>query len=285
MFYSEDHQNAFEAARKLTQTGTSLHGLCGAKTRNGGYCRQLPLAGHNRCLRHAGPKAANEFRERQRRDMERGKISFREFDLAERRRAANRLHDQWKKNPWLPGKTIDLAEHEPAFLDDVRHWAGAIEQLPPGVADWLRWRYRRLQLNRVNHDRWIETLRSELPRRVGDAGPRPGQPRRGEASVMQSRIWGTDQPTRKRSRPDQSRRTDPANLSLPKSTNRPMPAPVRIAEIVKSSAATLSPLIKLCASEDERSNLVAALVEYVSEPNSQTARRRWLDWMAVLRAR
>lgn len=283
-FYNAEHMAAFERAREHTQIGGPSTPACGAKTRSGGVCRQLPLAGRRRCIRHAGPKAAREFRVSQRQDMERGKISFEQFDAAERRRAANRLHDNWKKDAWQPGGTIELGEYEAAFVDDVRHWAGSLEEMPPAILDWLRWRYRRLQVDRSQAEKWIEVLQSELQQRVRDAGPRPQRPITSE-NLGNIQTWHAKGWTYKRSKADVVPDTPVQGLSLPKLTNACVATPKRIADIVKGSSAVLKPLLAMCATEDERDTLVATLVDYVDRPWDGSARRRWSEAVRALGAR
>lgn len=45
----------------------------------------------NRCLRHAGPKAARAYQQRQFDDMRAGKISYAEFARSAAKRAARQL--------------------------------------------------------------------------------------------------------------------------------------------------------------------------------------------------
>ncbi len=97
-------------------------------------------------------------------------MSAEEWNRAEARRAANRLGDQWKKKPWLPGSTIDLGELECAFRDALGGLD--VETLPPALVDWLRWRCRRTQIDRQNGAAWRKALAQGLPRRVAEAGPR-----------------------------------------------------------------------------------------------------------------
>lgn len=133
-FNDETHQTSFEEGRALARRGGPLAPVCGAKTRDGGHCRHAPLVGGARCLRHAGPKAARQYRERQHEAMRAGKISYAEFARSEAKRGANRLRDQWKKDPWVPGSTIDLGEHEMAFQGELQHWNGSC-LLAPAILD------------------------------------------------------------------------------------------------------------------------------------------------------
>src|SRR4051794_33000312 len=113
-FIDASHQAAFESARDQHRRGGGLAKCCGAKTRNGGSCMLPPLEGQTRCLRHAGPNGARRYRDRQLQELAAGHLDPAVFAKAERRRAVNRLKYLWKKNPWVPGATIDLGIHEKA---------------------------------------------------------------------------------------------------------------------------------------------------------------------------
>lgn len=203
-FVDYEHQARFEEGRAEYRRGGPMAPLCGATSRVGGLCRHAPLEGHNRCLRHAGPKAARAHRQRQFEAMQAGKISYAEFAKAEAKRAANRLRDQWKKNPWISGSTVDLGEHEMPFQGDMQHWVGADRAIPPAVMDWLRWRYRRFQIDRSKNEDWATLLRDELPRRLRDAGAAP--PGWSEAAG-EVPAWGLGdkQPSYKRTKVDATR--------------------------------------------------------------------------------
>jgi hypothetical protein len=59
-FASDAHEEAFRQAGAAHLRGAATPGVCGARTRSGRLCQQPPLReGAGRCLRHAGPKAAN----------------------------------------------------------------------------------------------------------------------------------------------------------------------------------------------------------------------------------
>ena len=173
---------------------------------------------------------------------------------------------------------------------------GDIEEIPPRVQDWLRWRYRRLQLDRKDDDAWVAVLRSELPGRVQDADPRPertldeGGSRGRSGGGVAHLQWSArgERPSYKRSKPDVVRRRDTVDTDLPKRTKRRLasaPDATRVAEIVRASSEVLRPLLPACTGEDERSALVAALVAYVDQPANSQARQRWLETVWALRAR
>jgi hypothetical protein len=285
-FQNEAHQARFEAGRALTGRGGAMALHCGARTRRGGTCQHAPLVGHARCLRHAGPKAARAYRQRQYDEMRAGKISYAEFARSEAKRAANRLRDQWKKDPWVHGRTIDLLEHELAFQSELLHWNGS-RRLAPAILDWLRWKFRRLQIDRAQDAAWALLLRDELPRRVRNAGDPPEGwtecPTAGPAA------WeaGATPVHGKRARGDAPRRRKtPEAPVLPAPSNRAGHDPAEVAKIVSDCRDVLVPLLALCASGDERSALAAALVNYVSSPpGDPKPRKAWQAAMAALRSR
>ncbi|RYE49810.1 MAG: hypothetical protein EOP24_00795 [Hyphomicrobiales bacterium] len=284
-FRDEQHEARFAEGRAIFRRGGTFAPLCGARTRNNGACRQAPLAGHRRCLRHAGPKAARAYRQRQFDEMQAGKISYAEFARSEAKRAANRLRDQWKKDPWLHGRTIDLGEHEMAFQGELLHWNGS-RSLAPAILDWLRWKFRRLQIDRAQNEAWALLLRDELPRRVRDAGEPPfgwseqqsvgpATWKAGQAPVSGKRVRRDD----RRQKREADRRALPA---LSKSENFD---PLEVARIVSSAMDVLRPHLALCRTDDERDSLVAALVNYSREPQSTARREEWTKLLRVLRER
>lgn len=257
--------------------------MCGARTRNGGNCRHAPLFGHTRCLRHAGPKAARAYRQRQFEDMQAGKISYAEFARSEAKRAANRLRDQWKKNPWVHGSTIDLGEYETAFQEELLQWNGS-RQLAPAILDWLRWRFRRLHIDRAHAKEWAGLLRDELPRRVRNAGAPPdglaGQP-------VAAATWTvSDAPVvGKRRKLDSKQRKARVGPCMTGPTTMGDFDAVEFAQIVKDSGPGLTGLLDRCHDEVERDQVLVALVCYVRSPGPGPAQRRWQRIVRLLHAR
>jgi hypothetical protein len=169
-FKSDAQRKNFLAAAKMHQRGGPLSSICGARTRTGAVCTQVPInEGKGRCQRHCGPDAARARRETQLRQMQTGKTSPEAFARAEARRARNRLTNGWKKNPSLPGRTIDLGASEGAFLDAVRALGADVDALLPAVRDWLAWRFQRTQLDRKADAAWKRAVRVDLPKRIADA--------------------------------------------------------------------------------------------------------------------
>lgn len=163
-FKSETQRERFFEAAKPYIRGGHLARTCGAKLRTGGVCTQLALAGEARCLRHGGPDATRRFRERQKAGLENGSVSPEEWARAEARRARNALTWAWRKDPRLPGRTIDLGPDEVSFVASAADMGVDVDALYPAVADWLRWRWRRYQKDRLDAARWAKVVREELPR-------------------------------------------------------------------------------------------------------------------------
>ena len=163
-FNSETQRERFVDAATLYVRGGPLARTCGAKLRTGGVCSQLALAGEARCLRHGGPDAALRHRQRQMAGLKTGRVSPDEWQRAEARRARNAVTYAWKRDPRLPGQTIDLAADEDAFLGDARALGVDADALYPALGDWLRWRWRRHAKDRPNEGAWQRAVRQELPR-------------------------------------------------------------------------------------------------------------------------
>lgn len=161
---SETQRDRFLNAAKSYVRGGPLARTCGAKLRTGGVCEQLALAGEARCLRHGGPGAARRYRERQRAGLETGSVSADEWVRAEAKRARNALTWAWRKDPRLPGRTIDLGPDEAFFAASAADLGVDVDGLYPALADWLRWRWRRHQKDRLDAARWHKVVREELPR-------------------------------------------------------------------------------------------------------------------------
>ena len=168
-FKSASQRENFLEASALHQRGGPLAATCGARCKTGRTCTQVPITGSVRCLRHAGPDAAPVHRQNQLAGLRTGRVSPAEFARAEARRARNRLVHGWTRNPSLPGQTIDLGQHEARFQTAL----GALGVDPgtvlPALADWLRWRFQRLQIDRPSDGAWTRAALADLPRRKADA--------------------------------------------------------------------------------------------------------------------
>lgn len=275
----------------MFRRGGPLAPTCGTRTRNGGACANPPIKeGKGRCLSHCGPKAANAFRERQKRRFEAGQVSAEEWNRAEARRAANRLGDAWKKDPWTPGRTIDLGEHEVPFVEAL----GGIDvaTLAPAVADWLRWKYQRLQIDTRNDAAWMKVRLHKLPARSQDAGERPeAAVRRAAESNGSQGVW---QPSRnsfaapsRRGLPDQPRGHKPLRRGAISRAGRPLVRPASMDEqkelldLYREHAAVLRPIMEMTTGESKRWAVVRALRAHLDDPQDAAAHQRWL---ALVRA-
>src|SRR5205085_6563580 len=69
----------------------------------------------------------------------------------------------WRSDPWIDGNTIDLGDHEAPFQVAVGR---QIDRQPPALVDWLRWQFKRWQLDDQNAGRWWQTLHHRLPEKV-----------------------------------------------------------------------------------------------------------------------
>ena len=288
-FYSEQQERNFREANERVRLGGADAPECGARTRTGALCRALPLTGSARCIRHCGPKAAREFRERQWRDYRKGRLSHAVWTRAEARRAANRLRERWKKNPWHPGATINLGEYEHRFRLESGIGSRPADALPAAVLDFLRWKYRRLQIDRKRDAAWMGVLRDEFPRRLAAAGPCPPDMvalhERGLASV--EALWRADEPATFSKR---------GNADVPKAPKRTKLGPSLRKTRVKDNSEdedavtrfiheyreALAPHFERCRTDDERLAVVAAMRAYVANPDGRIVRERWLHTIRVL---
>lgn len=186
-FHSSQHRLAFEQGRERFQRGGPCAEACGARTRAGSPCLDVPLGdGGGRCLRHAGPKAARAYRERQLAQMQTGALAPDAFARAEARRARNALLDAWKKNPAVPGATIDLGPDEADFGAAAGRLGVNVAALYPAVADWLRWRWQRHGIDCPSEATWLRAVREVLPRKITAA----------DAAMVWVRLGAHDKRTR-----------------------------------------------------------------------------------------
>lgn len=287
-FYSPEHEARFHEAAKRMARGGADSEICGARTRTGGVCRQPRLRGGKRCLRHGGPHAARAHRERQLHDLALGRIRFEAFSRAEAKRAVNRLRWEWKKNPWQPGQTIDLGAFEERFrIESGIARLGAGVRVPPAVLDWLRWRFRRLQIDRKRDEEWLRVLREDYPRRVRDAGPPPSMGTAPHINAPEP-LWRAE---RVGVRSKRQRRDAPRAVPEPptrKLRERPVPDDIdenALALMAAEHRDTLAPLLDKCRSEKEQRTVILALREYLAAPTDSGAGARWRDAVTELWSR
>lgn len=285
-FQSPEQEANFYEARKDYIFGQSHLPICGARSRNGGQCRNPSLQGHARCLQHAGPKASNERHERLKEAFFDGKLSWSAWQAHEARRARNRLRWAWKRNPWHHGQTLDLGPLEDSLAGVLRARGHNPLALPPAVLDWLRWRYRRLQVDRNADQKWFETLALTLPERLRHAGAMPPgwEPDLSGTGAVPGleRIGGvmTAKPSSKRTildkpkAPAEGRRK---KISLGRKRLRPVPNDelAFVQKVAMENRVALASLYEKCSGQHERAAVLAALVALAREPDNPALQKAW----------
>lgn len=291
-FASQEHESLFHERGEPYRMGSPGARTCGARLKTGAACPNPAIkeSKQGRCLSHCGPHAARAYRVRQKRRFETGSVSAEEWNRAEARRAANRLGDQWKKNPWLPGSTIDLGEHEYAFRDALGDLDAAT--LPPAAVDWLRWRYRRTQIDRQDGAAWHKALAQDMPRRVADAGPRPSDAGgRDSKPDTKPRTWHVDASERGSA----SKRTLPDKPKAPKArrgkgfgrAGRPRTQPASedelavLAQVYRENAGLLEPIMAGITDQAKQLAVLRTLRDYLARPTDAEVCKRWLALVAA----
>ena len=294
-FQNDAHREKFFSRRDLRRFGGRDAEVCGANTKTGKTCENVPVKGGNgRCLLHCGPKLARAVRDRQLADLKAGRITPAEWQVFEGRRIRNRLQNTWKKSPWFPGQTINLGEHEITFRAHCEELTVRPEYLAPAVLDWLRWRFRRLQVDRRDDVKWSHTVRVELPERVHKAGPMPeGWMPRAEFAASEEAMHRVESTVviYKRQRPDHvarkakiavQRRLRPGR---PPSAKRVLSDIEELAGLFHEHRATLGPLFAMCRGQEEQRDLLAALREFKERPEDRAAQFRWFGLVNGLSSR
>ena len=282
MFVNDTHKETFEARRAEHRRGGALQKICGARTRGGRLCHHAPLRGFRRCNRHGGPLAYKAVKERQLQALARGALTWEQFEVYERRRMVNRLQSQWKRNPWLPGRTIDLGEHEAAFQTQIQ-LAARITDIPPSLLDWLRWKYRRLQIDRHQNEKWLEVVRNELPKRLNAiASVRDKEivdPHADSAHVLNGQWLVADLPTAasKRNlpnRPAKPRAAKAPQLPKVRRTSADYDADFRVNARFENRS-LLAELFEHHPAPDQQEAILAALLARLASPDDTAAARQW----------
>jgi len=296
---NEEHAAALAAARVLVQRGGPAAAVCDARTRTGAACQQPPVReGKGRCLGHAGPHAARLYRERQRKAFMSGRISAEVWNRAEARRQVNRQGWAWKKNPWLPGRTIGLGAAEVDLRDDLAGHGLDVDALAPAVADWLRWRYRRTQIDRRDDGAWLRAIMDTLPERIAKAGACPARtaaeeagrrPKRGvDTTHWRPLPWAADMDgakpsaASKRALPDMPRA--PCVLrgkgylrpGRPRTQAAGRDELAALMEVYRANVGLAAPMLVQCATDGDRLAVLRALREFIGKPDDRRAREAWL---------
>lgn len=248
---------------------------CGAPTRHGQDCRAPVARAGLRCAHHAGPTAGQRRRQRRLACDAPPALLHRRLVRA----ATSRLSSLWRKEPWTPGLTLDLGEHESAFRDALAAAGTPITALPYATADWARWKFRRAFLDgRRVPDIWRDAL-AALPARVAKAGPPPAGWTWTEPEAPGGLAYTV--PTRL---PAGSKRrlTDPA-----RAPRAAAPLPALAAEDTERAAAALrdhgdalAPALALAQSDDARLRLALAFAHLGAGEIDHAA---WLDALEAAR--
>jgi len=215
---------------------------------------------------------------------------------SEGKRAANRLREQWKKNPWVPGATIDLSEHEGEFQQQVGMKVRS--PVPPGVLDWLRWKYRRLQIDQKRDREWLQVLHHDLPVRVSAAGPAPeAMAAEEENFAAVPTVWRVSDAEQfsKRERADQPKAPARIKMRSLRGPGRPRKKSKEgpdldtqerndFAMFVHQYREILIPLFAQTR-DTEHMNIVYALRAFVADPNDRGTREQWFRIASLLTAR
>lgn len=287
-FHSDEQRANFFAAGESVRRGAPNARICGARTKGGGVCRQTPLKGAARCLRHAGPYHARLHRQRQLKAFAQGKLSLEDFERFETRRAVNALRSAWRRDPWTPGETIDLGEHEDRFQLESG-LASLSVPIAPAVLDWLRWRYRRLQIDRRRDSEWARVVREDYPRRLRDAGSPPPEFDPGAVGSVKPR-WSAvpPRPRSKRLRDDQPHApplTGQPQAMQPSPFDEVEVSDEQLARVAYDQRDVLAPLLGLCAGTREQRILIRELAIYLDRPTDLAAMRSWTAMVSTLRER
>jgi len=287
-FNSDEQRANFLAASERVRLGGSDAKICGARTKTGGVCRQAALKGGTRCLRHAGPHHARLHRQRQLKAFARGTLPREDFERFETRRAVNALRSAWRRDPWTPGETIDLGEHEDRFRLESG-LAALSRPIAPAVLDWLRWRYRRLQIDRRRDSEWARVVSEDYPHRLRDAGSPPPEFDPGAVGAVRPR-WAAEPPLSRSKRlrddrPHAPPRTGQHQAMQPSPFDEIEVSESQLAQVAYEQRDVLAPLMGLCTGTREQRLLIRELAIYLDRPTDLAAMRRWTAMVSTLRER
>ncbi|PWG17949.1 hypothetical protein DFK10_04380 [Salibaculum griseiflavum] len=193
----------------------------------------------------------------------------------------------------MPGTTIDLQEHEESLRADLiaRGVPDDLRGLAPAIADWLRWRFRRLQVDRTDVARWERVLSHDLPLRVKNAGPPPAShklemevPGGGPAGGC---LWtpgdhaGTafskrQQPDRPKA-PPKARGKGYLRPGRPRTRTADVDEMADLMAVYRSCRETVAPMMERCRTSGDQVALLRALRDVVRQPADRAAQGRWLE--------
>ena len=270
------HAAAFAAGRERYWRAGGAPRCC-APTRAGTPCQKPVKAAGLRCVFHSG-RGAGRSRRARRLDPEQSTPE--QIARAVRRAALNRLSCQWRKDPWAPGLTLDLGDHEDAFRAALAAAGWPVERVPYAVADWARWKWRRAFLDgRQVPDIWRLAL-ALLPARLAKAGPPPAGWAWSEPAAPGGMAYTL--PVRlpvgsKRRLPDPVREPRPATPPAALSAGDEARAVIAL----RDHADTLAPALALAPDEDARLRLALAFARLGA---GEINHLDWLDALAAVRA-
>lgn len=163
----QQRANFIAASRRFWFSRGGDYRRCGALTKAGGSCQRVAIRDAERCPVHAR-------RSRPLDQSQQGQpLTVQEIAKRVRRQATNRLRAAWRRDPWMPGATIAFgADIEHGFREALAYAGQDADAMPPSAADWARWKYRLLVLDRDLPDAWATAL-GQLRQRIRAAGPPP----------------------------------------------------------------------------------------------------------------
>jgi hypothetical protein len=162
--------------------------------------------------------------------------------------------------------------------------------LAPAVADWLRWRYQRLQIDTRNDVAWMEVRLTKLPARQERAGERLLVAAEAESSDTASHaIWrpknAPNAAPSRRSFADRPRATKPVPIRNKACVGRPQSRPVdtdeqeALLELYRDHADVLRPIMQMTKGEAAQWAVLRTLRGYLDAPQDSGAHQRWIAFV------
>jgi hypothetical protein len=248
------------------------------------------VKGFDRCRHHIGGADAKRFRQLKQKRFEQGKLTPQQMRNYAARRARNRLNAIWRRDPWVPGQTIDLGEHEADFRLELAYSGCDISELAPALADKARWKWRRFRLDGQSADKWHEFVSRDLPQQITKAGPRPADyDARLPAVNIEPVKAAPAGPSSRRRNSDRPRRQKPAGISAKRQRGRPRKAlslqldEQTTAQLIAQNA-ELRTALAMSKSDDEARKTIAAFHGLLLAPGDAVAAIEWQRRLIALRA-